>query len=181
MAEEWRPVPGFEGQYEVSSGGRVRSCARRLPFLSKRGQWCVRVTAPRLLAVQRINSGYAVVHLHHENIRRARTVHSLVAAAFIGPRPKGYDVAHRDGDRQHNAVSNLRYATRSENHADKRAHGTLAAGSRIRQAKLTEAGIPTIRSLRGVMPAVAVGRVFGVGGKAIGRIWNGETWAHVGR
>jgi len=57
-----------------------------------------------------------------------RYIHQLVAEAFLGPRPEGMDVAHWDGKPGHNAASNLRYASRSENQLDMRRHGTHLNG-----------------------------------------------------
>lgn len=118
--EEWRPVVGFEGFYEVSDRGRVRSVAKVLPFMSKKGNWHTRRTKARVIAQNNINSGYLIVHLYKNNKRTPRTVHSLMAAAFFGPRPPKHDVAHNDGNRRRNVLSNLRYATRSENLLDGR-------------------------------------------------------------
>lgn len=179
MRENWLPVVGFEHQYEVSDCGNVRSCVRALPFKAQNGTWHLRKTEARLLSLQLINSGYLVVHLHHKNKRTVRTVHSLVAAAFIGPRPKNFDVAHADGFRLNNRRTNLRYLTRVENHAEKRIHGTHAQGSQIRQAKLKEVYIPSIRGLQGVKTAAEVGVMFGVQYRAIERIWEGKSWRHV--
>lgn len=116
--EEWRPVADFEGLYEVSSLGNVRSVSRDLPFKSKKGGWFTRRTRTRLLAKNRMNAGYHIVHLYRDDERTVRTVHSVVAAAFIGPRPAGLDVDHRNGLRMDNRAANLRYLTRSENCLD---------------------------------------------------------------
>lgn len=113
--EEWRPISDFDGLYEVSSLGNVRSVSRLLPFMSKKGNWFVRRTQTKLLAKNSMNAGYHIVHLYRDDARTVRTVHSVVAAAFIGPRPAGLDVDHRNGKRQDNRAENLRYLTRSEN------------------------------------------------------------------
>lgn len=130
MIEEWRPVRGFEGRYEVSSLGNVRSLAKVLPFRSKRGRWFTRRTKTAPIAKNLMNAGYHVVHLYRDDVRTVRTVHSVVAEAFIGPRPEGHDVAHWNGERLDNRAANLRYATRSENHMDKRRHGTSRLGKK---------------------------------------------------
>lgn len=179
MSETWKPVVGFEGHYEVSDAGRVRSVARQLRFKSKTGDWCLRTAQMCLLSPQGINSGYLVAHLYRRNCRVVRTVHSLVAAAFIGPRPLKHDIAHNNGDKKDNRVSNLRYDTRRGNHADKRKHGTNACGSRIAQAVLREKQIPHIRALEGVLSPRATARAFCVSVMTIHRVWRKETWAHV--
>lgn len=116
--EEWRPVVGYEGYYEVSNIGRVRSTTR----LDNRG----RQKTGRVLRAGIAANGYLLVSLWRDGVASSRTVHSLVAEAFIGPRPQGMDVCHADGDRLNPVVTNLRYDTRAANLADARVHGTLS-------------------------------------------------------
>lgn len=103
MIEQWRDVVGFEGLYRVSSEGRVRNARTGLTL--KPG------TGP---------SGYPTVALGRRN---TRTLHSLVADAFLGKTPEGQEVCHRDGDRQNPKLSNLRFGTRSSNNLDTFDHG----------------------------------------------------------
>lgn len=106
MTEEiWKPVVGFEGLYEVSNLGRVRSFAR-----GAKG---------RILRPGKSSGGHFSVVLGRGN---TRTVHSLVADAFIGPRPPGREVRHKDGKHLNNVNTNLEYATRSRNTQDKKWH-----------------------------------------------------------
>ena len=114
--EEWRAIPGYEGLYEVSDRGRVRSLDRMRPF---RGGW--RPVRGRVLSPWM--SRYWNVRLSREGVVTAHSVHSLVAAAFIGPRPDGMHVCHNDGDRNNNSVGNLRYDTPSANSLDVVKHG----------------------------------------------------------
>lgn len=179
MREQWRAIEGYQSVYEVSNLGRIKSCAKWLAFTSKRGRRCVRRTAPKFLALQTLPAGYRIVQLHLDGQRVARTVHSLVAAAFIGSRPEKYDIAHYDGNPANNRADNLRYATRRENHRDKIRHGTHAHGSRIKQAKLREQHIPTIRGYRGRLSAAVVGALYGVSPGTIERVWRGVSWRYV--
>jgi len=111
--EEWRAIAGREGEYEVSSLGRVRSLDRVLADGRRRkGQ----ILAPRFGA-----TGYVTTCLGAGNYR---LVHRLVVEAFIGPIPEGQDVRHLDGSRTNNVPENLCYGTRLENMADQRRHGT---------------------------------------------------------
>lgn len=177
--ELWRPAVGFEDSYAVSSLGNVKSLSRPLPFLSKRGNWHVRITNEKPLIATMATTGYLMVSLCREGVRYPATVHSLVAAAFIGPRPKGQEVAHNDGCRTNNAAANLRYATRSDNHADKYKHGTALFGSRVPGAKLTEQTVPKVRSYRGRASAQWVADKFGVTQATIRRCWDRTCWKHV--
>lgn len=111
--ETWLPVPipGYEGRYEVSDRGRVRSLLRR----------------GRVLAQSEHRTGmYWQVGLLAQGAKSgsARLVHHLVAAAFLGPRPPGAVVRHLNGDSRDNRPSNLAYGTPAENIADSIAHGT---------------------------------------------------------
>lgn len=99
--ETWVPIPDYEGHYEVSTRGRVRSLKRR---------------QPKILTLQRDAGGYARVAFGN----RWHLVHRVVARAFIGECPPGHEVAHQNHVRDDNRVENLRYATRQENLAERR-------------------------------------------------------------
>lgn len=113
--EQWKDIPGYEGRYQVSDLGRVKSLPFEQRYLLRNGREAFRKTPERILAQQLINSGYALVHLHLDNARTALTVHSLVARAFL-PGPAGETVNHKNGLKVDNRVSNLEWATYSENH-----------------------------------------------------------------
>jgi hypothetical protein len=107
--EIWLPVPGYEGFYEVSDLGRVYS----LPRLTTKGR-----KGGRLLTGSRTPSGHIAVMLSkHGNIRRWM-VHHLVAGAFIGPRPAGYETRHANDIGSDNRLVNLSYGTSGDNKLD---------------------------------------------------------------
>ncbi len=113
-SERWKPVPGFEGRYEVSDHGRVRS------LLRWRNQ-----PGPRLVRTHPNPDGYLSVGLYAPDGSRVTfRVHGLVLLAFVGKRPEGLVTRHLDGDQANNHVSNLAYGTSSENNLDKTRHGT---------------------------------------------------------
>ena len=133
MTETWRPVVGYEGLYEVSDRGHVRSVAR---FVRGRaGAPSPRVS--RALERSANTHGYLHVSLSRENRRRTSYVHALVLQAFVGPKPEGMEACHADGDKRNNAVENLRWDTRSENAKDRVRHGThnYLASNRARRAQ----------------------------------------------
>jgi len=121
-SELWRWVPGYEGSYEVSNRGRVRSVDRLVSYYNWRAKSVIaHKVKGRLLQPGRASHGYLTVSLGRGN---SKTIHSLVAEAFIGPKPEGCEILHDDGSRDNNHVSNLRYGTRSENNLDSIRHGT---------------------------------------------------------
>jgi hypothetical protein len=115
--EKWRPVPGYEGRYEVSDDGQVRA----LP-----GPGTGRVDQVRLLKPYRARGGYLEVALYSGDGKRGRShrgVHSLILEAFVGPRPDGKFALHADDDPNNNTLPNLRWGTYSENGLDKVRNG----------------------------------------------------------
>lgn len=129
LPEEWRPVIGFEGQYDVSNLGRVRSLPRR-DNLGRR-------IRGRILRQARSTSGYWQVCLAYAGTVKYQQVHRMVLESFCGECPSGMEGCHGDGDRSNNRLSNLRWDTRSHNHQDKRAHGTLVWGEAHPRSTLT--------------------------------------------
>ena len=135
MAEQWRPVKGCEGLYEVSDQGRVRSVDRVVQTPSK-----------TLHYKGKILKSVSVNKYGHQGIKlgsyRRGLVHVLVAEAFLGKRPCGQEVRHLNGDPSDNRVTNLTYGTRSENQRDQYSYG-----GRHAWGKLDLADILAIRSL----------------------------------
>lgn len=118
MSEEvWKPVVGYEGLYEVSNTGKVRSLYDRR---------CQKYRVKELKPVTN-GCGYLRVNLYKEGKGKMHYVHKLVMEAFIGPRPEGYDINHRDERKTHNFIyigdngaidlsrSNLEYCTHRDN------------------------------------------------------------------
>lgn len=122
ITEEWRQVVGFEGRYEVSSLGRVRSIDHFTIQRDKGGNLRPFRRSGKLLRPGTGSHGYPTVAIGKGN---SRTVHSLVAEAFIGPRGRDQEVRHKDGNRQNPIADNLHYGTRSDNVRDMIRHGTF--------------------------------------------------------
>lgn len=113
--ERWKKVVGAEGRYEVSDRGRVRSVSHRV--LCSHGAH--RISPGKLLSPGRMNRfGHVTVHLGRKPGQGSKCVHALVLEAFVGPRPKGFDACHKNGNGGDNRLCNLRWASRSENNRD---------------------------------------------------------------
>lgn len=108
QAEAWRPVVGYESTYDVSSLGRVRRRAgtRRTP-------------ADRILKPDISTKGYLVACLSGgaRCTQKWIEVHALVAAAFLGQTPEGFEVDHENRDRTDARLSNLRFLSHDDNMA----------------------------------------------------------------
>ena len=119
---EWRPVVGWEGRYEVSDVGQVRSVARVVTVAATGRSW---LQPSRVLLPYRTSSvGYPTLRLKAEGRKSSKRVHVMVLEAFVGPRPKGMVGCHVDGDPDNNTPSNLRWDTQSANQLHSIAHGT---------------------------------------------------------
>lgn len=116
MTERWKPVVGYEGIYEVSSSGLVRS----LPRLDSIG----RRVGGRMLTILPHPSGHRQVKLSRDGRTVQGKLHRVVLEAFAGPAPLGCEVLHIDGNPADNSIGNLRWGTRSENMLDRVRHGT---------------------------------------------------------
>ncbi|MGP9720952.1 NUMOD4 motif-containing HNH endonuclease [Corynebacterium sp. AOP40-4SA-5] len=119
-AETWKPVVGWEGLYEVSDHGNVRSLDR----IVYAGSGRTRKSKGRTIAQLPMPTGHLWVHLCRDGSKDSDRVHRLVMAACVGPCPEGMEVRHIDGDPTNNRVGNLQYGTRSENMDDRVTHGT---------------------------------------------------------
>lgn len=128
MAEEWRPVPGYEGRYEVSDQGRVRSLDRVVRTYN--GGSYTRKGA--LMHPTKDTFGHLQVRLSPGKGKgQMFQVHRLVAMAFLGPRPDGLHTRHLNGDPTDNRAENLAFGTGAENQIDCYRYGKKSGGGRF--------------------------------------------------
>jgi hypothetical protein len=158
MTEEWRPVPGDETRYHVSSLGRVRSLGASQP----KGGW--RAGRIRKLRVDR--DGYPRVNFSPKDTRR---VADLVLAAFIGPKPEGQVARHRNRIRDDCRLDNLLYGTPDDNRLDAVEHGTFSNISAAQALEIRERALAGER-----MPQLAA--EFGIHYQSVYRIKRGHRW-----
>lgn len=121
QVEEWRPVYRYEGRYEISDRGRLRSVERMIT--TRNGQQ--RLRKQTFLSPFESKDGHLRVGLYNDQGgRKKEWIHALVLEAFHSPRPDGMIALHRDGNPQNNSPSNLKWGTHSENVLDAVEHGT---------------------------------------------------------
>ena len=125
QSTEWRPIPGYEGCYEASELGEIRSV--RAHPKGRHGP-------NHVLKPQQHRNGYLNVGLRKDGTRKVIGVHRLVASAFFGTPGPHMEARHADGDPSNNAVSNLSWGTHSENELDKAEHGTQYSHFRGKEA-----------------------------------------------
>lgn len=159
----WKEVAGFK-EYEVSEFGDVRRRGVVKKQMSDR-------------------KGYRWVSLWASSKSHTHYIAPLVAAAFIGPKPNGQQVRHKNGVKTDNHFTNLEYGTRSQNELDKRRHGTAPIGENHPAAKLTTEQVYEIRGsyIKGSRThgCNALGKEYGVTGHMIYRIINRLAWSHL--
>jgi hypothetical protein len=182
--EEWRDVPGYEGLYQVSSLGRVRSLPRVV--LSKPmagGGRQKRPVPPIILKMRRTVKGYLRVALFDKPRRRQVGVHRLICEAFHGPQPYPDAIArHLDDDRTNNTPANIAWGSRLDNAADAKRNGRYLLGERAPGAKLTNDQATELRRRRQLGEAcLALAHEFGVSGSTVLNIGKGRQHQGVGQ
>ena len=168
--EQWRDIPGYEGFYQVSNIGRVRSVDRAIVRPTSRYVVRGRVIKPQ----RRDKYGHQTVSLWKNNKGKTAQVHALVMLAFVGERPDGMETRHLNGDPTDNRLENLAYGTKAENMEDAAKLGRYAAqklnGELVKEIKARVAAGESQRS---------VGKVYGVDHAVIGRICRGTAYKWV--
>lgn len=112
--EIWKDIKGYEGLYQVSNEGRVKSLARWIDGVNY-GKPCKKFRREKLMKTRKDRRGYIRVMLCKNTKHRSYQVHRLVYAAFGGDIPKGLQVNHIDENKENNQIGNLNIMTPKEN------------------------------------------------------------------
>lgn len=179
MTETWKAVPGFEGLYEVSDQGRVRSLDRVTPQVHFASGKMMHVHRRSRVLKPISYDGYFSVNLYRDGQMIPTPVHRAVAGAFLGPRPQGRVIRHLDGVKTNNTPANLAYGTCKDNSADDMRNGVTRLGERAHNAKLTAPAVQKIRALRGCETQETLADRFGVCQSVISAIQLRKSWKHV--
>ena len=177
--EQWKDVSGYEGYYQVSSLGRIRSLDRRVRLRD-----LTRMCSGKVLkqtAVQLGGIQYYQVSLSVKNIIKHRLVHRLIAQTFI-PNPKNKEqVNHIDFNGLNNRLENLEWTTPKENSRHSMHRYIPPAGERNGQSKLTIESVLEIRKtdLAGTLNKQELAKDYGVCVRTIDNIITRATWRHI--
>ena len=158
--EEWRDVVGFEGLYKVSNFGRIQT---------------VKTGKIKEQTISKTDNRPYLSLWKNNKIKVCRP-HKLVLEAFVSVRPDGLECCHNDGNPQNNHLTNLRWDTPKNNHADKIKHGTTNRGEQCGTAKLTLEQVRAIRQDTRLQRIIAA--EYGVKDNTISRIKSFKRWAH---
>lgn len=163
-----KPVPGFEGLYEVSEDGRVFSLDRVTVGKGKR----------KLRELKRTptSHGYVTVALSGNGKRGNRYVHQLVLEAFDGKSP--LESRHLNGSKKENQISNLAWGSHAQNVEDNHRLGAYLKGQRHPHHKLKDSDVVAMRLIRGLTQK-QIGKKFGVHQRTVCRILRREAWKHI--
>lgn len=166
--EEWKSIADWEGHYEVSNLGRIKSLRRTITYVDGRKK----VMPERILASAKGGSDYLMVALKKGGRQWTVTVHRLVALAFLGNRPDGCDIHHADGNKANNRASNLVWMPKGEHRSD-HMQASIAAGAHP-ATKIPDEIIKEIREIYATRKYTqrSLSIMFGISNQHISRIVN---------
>ncbi len=156
--EIWKDVAGYEGTYQVSDAGRVRS---------KRG----------ILKGSKGSTGYLRIGLFDGEKYKYKSVHSLVMESFTGKRPPAAHINHIDGNKANNSPSNLEYCSAAYNNIHARKNKLIDnCGEKSANAKFTNKDAVKIRSLYPTFDMTQIAKMYGVSKRSILNVVRGFTF-----
>lgn len=179
MSEQWKPIQGYEGLYDISDHGRVRSYRKQVggrPFV---------FTNPQLffLIPLKHNSGYLQVGLRKGGKHRQNYyIHRLVLEAFVGRCPPGHECCHKDSNKRHNYIGNLCWDTHRNNQTCYGPSPILGmSGKDNPAAVLNEDTIRAIRTRARTTTLThrEIATEFGVSRRNVSKIIQRVRWAHI--
>ena len=128
--EEWKDIPNYEGLYQISNLGRIKSLEKMLK--NKNGY---RKSEEKILIPQRRKNGYLKVELYKNGQRKTFMIHRLVGEAFVFKPENKCEINHKDGNKENCCVSNLEWITHSENMQHAVEKGLVLKGGNNDRAK----------------------------------------------
>jgi len=158
MEEIWKDVPGFEGLYQASSFGQVKSIDR-IEFRKNNSEIATAHSIKAVVLKQKItNTGYATIVLSRSGKPKYISVHRVIALTFVSNPENKPQVNHIDGNKLNNCIGNLEWCTPKENinHSWRIGLSKSAHGEKNHRAKITDVQATEIRQkyFAGVKPCI---------------------------
>jgi len=176
--ETWKDIPNYEGYYQISNHGRVKSLLRTVIKITGRKQ-----TMPEKILSLHNDGEYLSIMMYKNNIAKRYRIHKLVALCFIKPDINRLHINHIDGNKVNNYVGNLERCTPSENgkHAVKNGFTIMPniQGTNNGRCKLTPEQVLEIRSLNGLMTQKSIANKFNIKPAQVSTIINRKGWTHI--
>lgn len=172
MEEIYKDILGFEGLYQISNLGKVKSCLKQV---FRRNRYCTQYE--KVMKNSLTKKGYHRIELCKDGKSRFYLVHKLVARMFLGECSENMQIRHLDGNKINNNLENLKYGTAKENSDDKIIHGTKIRGSKVGTSKLKDEDIINIRELnkKGISQG-ELAKIYKVTQPAISYIISKRNW-----
>ncbi len=177
--EEWRPVVGYEGLYEVSDRGRVRSLDR----VVNRGIWGKYVLRGKIRKQVESTKGYFHIQFRgNQKVSKTMFVHRVVAQAFIPNILEKQFINHIDAVKKNNKIENLEWCSHKENIAHASALGLWkdsSQGEKNNNSKLSAKQVLEIRALKGKVIRKRIAKKYKIGMMQITKIWSRTMWPSI--
>jgi hypothetical protein len=175
--EIWKDVVGYEGIYQVSSFGGVKRLSRKVNHCNGK-QWLLN---EKQLKQSFDFDGYLHLSLTKDKIRKNYFVHRLIAISFIPNSENKIQVNHIDGCKSNNFISNLEWATLSENrqHAYRTGLQKGAIGNKQKSSKLNNEKVLEIRAIGKNKTLLELSKIYNVKFQTISKVLNRNTWKHI--
>lgn len=168
--EEWRPIAGYEGSYEVSNLGRVRSLDRVV--CGRNGIVPGKILSPRVAS-----NGYLRVTFHHHG--KDISIHRLVLSAFVGDPLPAMVANHINGNKADNRIINLEWCTQLQNSKHARVNGLVGSNRGMKWKQLSANKVREIRKKYGTVKTADLAKQFNVSQNTISRVGLGQTFKNI--
>lgn len=178
MKEIWKPVKNYEGFYEVSNFGKVRSLDRVFP--TKKG--VVKCTKGKVMNLTLKDNGYKTVMLSVGGESKRFHVHRLVSEAFIYNSSRKPIVNHKNGIKADNNVKNLEWVTHRENVEHALKNNLTPVGMQCKYSKLTDEKILAIKRLYRLNPnfsKIKIAKKLKISDSTVHKIIRNKRWKHI--
>jgi len=168
MKEIWKDIPDYEGLYQASNLGKIKSLINN-----------------KILKPIIDNKKYRYVFLYNHGKSKKYRVHRIILITFISNCPEGMECRHLDGNPENNKLENLKWGTSKENSKDRKIHGNWSngnrQGSRNPMSKLNEIQVKIIKYLlkTNILKQKEIAKVFGVKDTIISQIKHNKRWRSI--